>query len=307
MRVLLIDIDSTIPNLALKKVEKYHLDRGDEVIWNMPIYLNQVDKHYASCIFTKNYDTALKYKQLCPELIIGGTGWDLTTNLPPEIENIKPHINYGYTMRGCIRDCPFCVVRRKEGYAHAVGDIYDIWDGKSKQITLMDNNILSLPEHFEHICNQLIKEHIAVDYNQGLDIRLLTPHSAEILSRIKLTTDIRFAFDSPQLAKLIKTKLRILRKYTPKRCLFYVLVGYNTTFEEDMFRLNLLRKWRCNAYVMRHENTPKEKRYIRMAEWANQHWCFNKYDFDTFCVEYDKSHDNIKTPDLVTTSMFADD
>lgn len=307
MRVLLIDIDSVIPNLALKKIEKYHLDKGDTVFWNIPMYLNQVDKAYASCIFTKNKKIALGYKQLSPTLLIGGTGWDLVTNLPSEIDSVLPRINYGFTTRGCIRKCPFCFVPEKEGHIHAVGDIYDIWDGKSKQLTIMDNNILALPEHFEKICNQLIKEKIRVDFNQGLDIRLLTPHLCELLSRIKLSTDIRFAFDSPQLANLIHKNLNMLQEYTTKRCLFYVLVGYNTTFEEDMERLNLLRSWKCNAYVMRHENTPNEKRYIRMAEWANQHWCFNKYDFNTFCTEYDKSHTNFKSTETeIAPSMFGD-
>jgi hypothetical protein len=37
MKVLLLDIDSKIPNLALKKIEKYHIDKGDEVIWNNKI------------------------------------------------------------------------------------------------------------------------------------------------------------------------------------------------------------------------------------------------------------------------------
>ena len=30
MKISLIDIDSKIPNLALKKIEKYHLDKGDK-------------------------------------------------------------------------------------------------------------------------------------------------------------------------------------------------------------------------------------------------------------------------------------
>jgi len=54
VKVLLIDIDSKIENLALKKIEKYHLDKGDEVVWNFP--LMPVDKTYVSCIFSWNAD-----------------------------------------------------------------------------------------------------------------------------------------------------------------------------------------------------------------------------------------------------------
>ena len=54
-----------------------------------------------------------------------------------------------------------------------MGDIYDIWDGKSKTLTIMDNNILGKPDHFKKICAQLREEKVRVDFNQGLDIRLL--------------------------------------------------------------------------------------------------------------------------------------
>ena len=74
MKILLINIDSVTPNLALKKIEKYYLDRGEEVIWDLPLARNIVDKIYVSCIFTKN-------KHLCREwegiAEIGGTGYDL--------------------------------------------------------------------------------------------------------------------------------------------------------------------------------------------------------------------------------------
>ena len=56
MKVLIIDIDSRIPNLALKKIEKYYLDKGDEVIWNLPLAKDIVDKIYVRCVFTKNKD-----------------------------------------------------------------------------------------------------------------------------------------------------------------------------------------------------------------------------------------------------------
>ena len=54
MRILFIDIDSKIPNFALKKIEKYHLDKGDEIIWNNELFKNSVDKIYVSCVFDWN-------------------------------------------------------------------------------------------------------------------------------------------------------------------------------------------------------------------------------------------------------------
>jgi|TARA_Y100000310_G_scaffold321433_1_gene379051 hypothetical protein len=289
MKVLLLNIDSKLPNIALKKIEMFHKLQGDEVVWDMPMMLGVADKTYASCIFARNYDVVANYKGLYPALNVGGTGYDLTVKLPPEIDAMKPKINYGFTTRGCVRRCAFCVVPKAEGNIRVVGDIYDVWDGHAKSIVLYDNNILALPKHFTKICNQLVKEDIAVDFNQGMDIRLVTPEICELFNKLKFTDGLRFSFDHPSLEKAIRAKVKLLRKfYKRKYILFYILVGYDTTFEEDIHRLQVIKELGCRAYIMRHENTPREKRYIRMAQWANQFWTFGKFDFETFCVKYEE-------------------
>ena len=289
-KVLLLNIDSKLPNIALKKIEMFHQQQGDEVIWDMPMMLGQADKAYASCIFTKNKVVLENYKGLYPELIVGGTGYEPSITLPPEIEAMKPKINYGFTTRGCIRHCEFCLVPQAEGDIHIVGDIYDIWDDKSKLVTLLDNNILALPTHFMNICQQTLDENLTVDFNQGLDLRLVTQELGLWLSRIK-TPDLRFAFDHPRLERVVREKVEMLRTIGGlgrKAYFFYVLVGFDTTFEEDLHRAEVLKELGCRAYIMKHANTPKEKRYQRLAEWCNQFWTFVKFDFETFCVEYEK-------------------
>lgn len=291
MKVLLLNIDSKLPNIALKKIEMWHEQQGDEVIWDMPMMLGQTDKAYASCIFTKNRGVIENYRGLCPDLVVGGTGYDLTRKLPIEIEHMKPKINYGFTLRGCIRRCSFCMVWKAEGRPHIVGDIYDIWDGENKWVVLYDNNPYADIDHFEKICKQIIKENIAVDWNQGMDIRLLTLPIITLLNLVRLKCGLRFAYDSPELEWLVREKVALLRQYYKRKYIFfYVLVGFNTTFEQDLHRANVLRELGCRAYIMRHENTPKEKRYIRLAQWCNQFWTFAKYDFENFCIEYKKTH-----------------
>jgi len=194
-KVLLLNIDSKLPNLALKKVEMFHLRRGDEVQWDMPLALHNADKVYISCIFTKNKAKVDNYLGLRPDCMAGGTGYDLHTKLPPDVEAMKPHINIGFTTRGCIRRCPFCCVPAAEGNIRMADDIYQIWDYESKSITLLDNNILSLPAYFAIICSQLIKKRLSVDFNQGLDIRLVTPEIANWLAKLKFKKYIRFSLD----------------------------------------------------------------------------------------------------------------
>ena len=247
MKVLLLDIDGRLPNIALHKLALYHEGRGDEVVWNMPLYLNQADKVYASAILTKSRPKVENLIGLRPDVIAGGTGtWgfiDPPPRLPAEVEAIKARINYGFTTRGCIRHCPFCLVPQVEGRIRAVGDINDIWDGKAKSVTLFDNNILALPDHFEMIIGQLVGANLGVDFNQSLDIRLLTDRAARLLKRVTMRR-LRFAFDDPDMADVIEEKVALVRKTgLNKDVFFYVLVGFNTTFEEDLARLNLLRTW----------------------------------------------------------------
>lgn len=290
MRVLLLNIDSKLPNLALYKVAMWHKQQGDDVLWGSPFEIYTADKAYASCIFTKNKGRIENLLGLQADIIVGGTGYDETIKLPPEIEMMKPKLNYGFTTRGCIRKCPFCLVPKAEGYIRVVGDIYDLWDYQNNSVTLLDNNILALPHHFKLICEQLIREKLSVDFNQGLDIRLVTPEICGLLQQVKLKNELRFAFDFPELESIVKDKIVLLRRYNiRKNPFFYVLVGFNTTFEQDLHRLKVLKELNCRAYVMRHENTPKEKRYIRLAQWANQFWTFMKYDFEVFCGAYEKS------------------
>ncbi len=170
MRVMLINIDSSIPNLALEKIAMFHQLKGDDVYWDIPLI--KADKTYVSCVFDYN-----RYK--CRDwehkdgVSIGGSGYSLTPTLPPEIDSMKPKINFGFTTRGCIRKCTFCIVPKKEGSIRIIGDIYDFWDGHTKLLTVMDNNILAVPEHFKKIIEQVRDNDLTVDFNQGLYCRLL--------------------------------------------------------------------------------------------------------------------------------------
>jgi len=293
MKVLLIDIDSTIPNLALKKIEHYHLDRGDEVLWNYELYANIVDKIYVSCVFTWNREKA-EYWEMYPHAVIGGTGYSVEKKLPTEIENIKPRINMGFCSRGCVRSCEFCCVRAKEGPIAAVGDIYDIWDGKSKEIELLDNNIMGLPKHFEKIWGQIRKEKLKVKEN-GLDIRLLDKHKAEILASVS-HYEYHFAYDNVKDWESVKRGVKLLKDAGINRSIFYVIIGFETTFKEDMERLNNLKSIGQQAFVQAFKSNdcadkaPKDKRYIPIARWANAHMFFK----NTTWAEFMKRPENAR-------------
>lgn len=146
----------------------------------------------------------------------------------------------------------------------------------------MDNNILAMPSHFEKIAAQITKENLSVDFNQGLDIRLLNDKNAKILSELNVQPYCRFAFDDINIEPFVIKGLALLKKYNIKHSMWYVLVGFNTTFDQDMHRLKLLKDNGQRAYVMRHENCRDNKKYNDLSAWVNQVEFFKSMDFETF-------------------------
>ena len=280
MKVLLINIDSKrMPNLALKKIEKYHLNRGDEIMWDMPLARLIAGKIYVSCIFERNRKKCFDWED-DPKCLIGGSGYDLKITLPEEIEKVKPHINLGFTTRGCIRHCEFCIVPEKEGRIRIVGNLLDLWDGKSKDIILLDNNILALPKHFKLICKQARENKIRLDFNQGLDCRLLDQDIVDELKSIR-HQELHFAWDNFEDFESVRSAIKLLRKNNINRCNWLILVGFNSDFECDLTRVNYLRSENQNAYIMRYngKTTPK---LTRLSRWVNNRAWFHSITWEEF-------------------------
>lgn len=272
MKVRLVDVDSKIPNLALMKISAYHKAKGDDVDFYNPLF-DKPDLIYASKVFDFT-DDYLHYPADV-EVIRGGTGYDIALTLPDEIESQYPDYDLfrcdfaiGFTTRGCIRKCPFCVVPKKEGAIRPVGDIYDFWRGQDR-LMLLDNNLTALPDQFERICKQLIKERVRVDFSQGLDIRLITAEMAQLLSQIRLWKQIHFAFDNIALEKQVRAGIKILTEngVSAHKLMFYVLIGFDSTPDEDLYRVEVLRGLGVDPFVMPYNKSDEYQK--RFARWVN--------------------------------------
>ena len=226
MKISLHDSDATgYPNLALMKLSAFHKAQGDSVAWFDPLF-NDADKVYSSKVFTFSapdaYLPAMTHK--------GGTGNDLSVTLPDAIEHAMPDyglygIDYsmGFVTRGCPRKCSYCFVPDKEGDIRANADVFEFL--AHKKLVLMDNNILAHQHGIEQI-EKIAKMGVAVDFNQGLDARLIDDQMARILSHLKWLAPLRLACDSPAMIEPVRKAVECLRWHnvTPSRYFCYVLV-----------------------------------------------------------------------------------
>jgi len=272
-KVGLFDTDSKYHNLALMKLSAWHKQKSDEVEFYKPLWHSTYDKIYYSKIFTKankndNYRT--------DDMICGGSGIDIKRKLPKEIEHIRPdyslyNLNYslGFTTRGCIRSCGFCIVRQKEGYIKEHAEVEEFLNPKSKIIVLLDNNFLALSSHIKKLQKYIDRSWI-MDFNQGLDIRLINKENAKLLRNIKHLKQIRFSWDLMNYGKEVKEGLKILIKagIKPYRIMVYVLCNYNTNFKEDMYRFEELVNLGVDPFIMIYENGNKKIRDF--ARWVNK-------------------------------------
>jgi len=275
-KVAIAQIDGKLPNLALMKLSAWHKSQGDEVAFFLPS--ESYDLVYASKVFTFSADDPY----LPQRVVKGGTGYNVVAALPDEVEHIYPDyemwgINYaiGFASRGCVRNCPWCVVPRKEGKIKANADIYEFWRGQD-ELVLLDGNITALPDHFKLICEQIMRENIRVEFNQGLDIRCVDADMAKLISRLRLRTNLRFGFDSSVYADAVERGVKLLQSggVSKNKLMFYLLYNFNDTPQDLYERLVLLQRLGVDAYPMRYRALDGKE------EGRNSGW--NSFQLDGF-------------------------
>ncbi|WP_256622631.1 hypothetical protein [Methanolobus chelungpuianus] len=294
MRVQLVDVDSKIPNLALMKVSAYHKAQGHTVGFDVV----DPDLVYASVIFKKNKHKidGLKFFYPGAQIIVGGSGYDLHSKLPDDIERMMPDYSLysecdysmGFSTRGCFRNCYFCIVPEKEGSFHKVAHPQEWHNPTFDKIMFLDNNILADKEWFFEVTQWCIDHGLKVWFTQGLDIRLLDEQIAARLYKMKVWKPIFFAWDHIQDEPIIKAKIRVLNKvgFTPSKLKrwvqFYVYVGSDADYETGVYRCRTLKELNCNPFVMFNIDEKPTKRIQELRRWANLKWCFWACDISEY-------------------------
>lgn len=153
------------------------------------------------------------------------------------------------------------------------------------RIKLLDNNILFDKEWFFEVTDWILEKDLKVDFNQGLDIRLLDKEVAKRLAKLDVFPTLKFAWDDPKIESQVREGIEVLRDVgvdLRHNVQFYVLTNFNTTHREDLIRCRKLKKWGTNPFVMLYGEGDNFTR--KLARWANRKWLLWSFDFK----EYDR-------------------
>lgn len=132
------------------------------------------------------------------------------------------------------------------------------------------------------ILEQLAKSGAKVNFNQGVDIRMMTEDKAEALCEVN-TEMIHFAWDRHEDKDLVLPKLELFKRFTKldhHRLMVYVLCNFDTTVEQDLERIYAIRDLGYDPYVMIYnkERLPRGHQLFSMARWCNSKFIFHTVD-----------------------------
>ena len=289
MKVGLIDVDghNGHPNLALMRLSAWHKAQGDAVDWWNGF--EHYDRVYMSKVFTFTPD--MDHVIDADEIVRGGTGFKDYGSLPPEIEATYPDYSIypnfkaaiGFLTRGCIRNCPWCIVPLKEGKIRAAATWQEIKRPDSREIIFLDNNVLACDHGLQQI-EEMGNEKIWVDFNQGLDARLIDDEIATLLARLRWIRFVRMSCDTPAMIPwVIKAAQRLVDAGVSRSRLWsYVLVQDVKQAHEIVVTLD---DWGIQPFAQPYrdfdggEPTDEQKDFAR---WVNNKAVFGSCDWQEY-------------------------
>lgn len=279
MKIGLIDVDGhNFPNFALMKISAWHKNACNEVEWYDPMFGGHYDKVYMSKVFTFSPDYPFPIN--ADVVVRGGTGYDIKSRLEDEIEacrlmdySIYPQYKFSiqFFSRGCIRHCPFCLVHDKEGGIQPVTP-HEL-NPQGQHIEILDNNFFANPNWHEAVDyildkGQKVKMH-------GVDVRIMNEEQAKALNQMKHVGTINIAWDLPKMD--LRPQLETMVKHVnPNKIACYVLIGFNSTKEQDLYRVRTLKEFGIVPFAQAYRDFNNE-RVPTQYEKDFCRWCDNRF------------------------------
>lgn len=310
--ILLLQLDGTMPNVALMRIAAHHRARGERVelrraatvdavqreLWDRP------DRVYASAIFVKSKPVVERVREVWPQAVLGGTGVDpvlsleqLGINTLEQDYSIYPKFaaSIGFTQRGCRLRCGFCVVPTKEGAVREERTVAEIWRGEPwpRHVILLDNDFFGQPRWADRI-EELRAGDFRVSFSQGINARFLDDETAAAIASVNYyandmkTRRIYTAWDNTKDEVRLFRGLESLVRHgvKPNQIMVYMLIGYQPgeTHEEREHRRQRLREFGARPYPMPFDRTPELVGYQRWvvtrsdSQVSWEEWAANRFD-----------------------------
>lgn len=270
--VLLVDVDGSLPNLALMKLSRHFKEQGRPVLLaRKNARLDGAEAVFASAVFSgaasQRRLTALQ-KHYGDALVCGGTGVNVSGRLPREVEELPADLDLypelgdralGFLTRGCPFHCSFCLVPEKEGPPRQVSDLDSLLQGRSR-LVLLDDNLLAHPRADE-LLEEMVRRDLQVNFNQTLDLRLVDAERAALLRRLRCSNTrftrraTHFSLNHAKGLDALRQKYNLFGFRGDDNVEFVCMYGYDTTLAEDVARFRFLRSL-PGAYVFVQEYRP---------------------------------------------------
>lgn len=253
--------DAPKHNLALMQLSAWHKQRSDKVMLNMPIY--PADYTYASVLFEKNRKLFIADDYGGPAF--EGSILPIGRDLKPDYDLFDLDYSLGYTFRPCFRKCEFCKVPEMSHPGKEHHSIWDFHDPKFKKICLLNNNTF-FDKQWRETFDEIWDAGLTVIDENGYDLRLLDDNKAIALKHTRFDGKIHFAWDNIEDEKEIIRGLELLKKHKISNTHIYVLIGFDTTVEQDLHRCQKLIDFGHDPYIMPYNQSKTEKRFKRFID-----------------------------------------
>jgi hypothetical protein len=225
-------------------VHFYSKEFPDAELWLGGLYASLMPEHAA----LSGVDPAHIFKGifakaecLCPDY-----------SLVPEWNKTK-NASIIFTSRGCIRSCTFCGVSRIEGQLNSEKkSIRKIIWPEHKRVILFDNNFLASCG-WESVLHELQELNLTVDFNQGLDARLITERVASKICEVKIDRFLRLSYDTLNMGPSVKNAIELLKSHgiPGRNILVYVLYNFTDSPQDLFVRIKNILSLGAVAYPMR--------------------------------------------------------
>ncbi|HEX2925057.1 MAG TPA: radical SAM protein [Ruminiclostridium sp.] len=308
MRILLIDVDGKLPNLALMKLSTWHKSLGDEVFLNK---CDKPDKVYISVLFTWNKPKVFSLLQIYPNAVVGGTGWDFEvingrfvevthTELPPEIENCRPdydlykvsdilprirggiatkeskehkaveiiNAGMGFSSRGCIRTGCGFCAVRQKE-----GKFHQVAEIKEllnpkSKVLILMDNNLTADPDCIEKLLEVRDRGLTLDISQGIDVRIITPEIAQALGEVKHLRSIHYAWDLMSFEDQVLDGIKILSQSVKK----WRHMCFMLTCYNTTFEEDMYRFRRLDEIGVKPYVMPYNKHYLSERDHCFASW-----------------------------------